>query len=87
MDLQIKVNAPPQLEAWINLLPSLKERRFKIEEHNWCADKLKDDIIQLLTLNRNFTKTTCIKKDQIIAYMFLSEEKANYKVIAEYSFI
>ena len=29
LDLKIKINAPLQLEAWINLLPSLKERELK----------------------------------------------------------
>ena len=69
-DLKIKINAPKQLEAWINLLPSLKERGFKIEDYNWTSNKLKDDTIQLHILNRNFTKTTHIKKDQEIAYVF-----------------
>ena len=87
LDLKIKINTPPQLEAWINLLPSLKERGFKIAEHNWCANKLKDDSISLHILNRNFTKTTRVKKDQIISYMFLLGEKANDKIITEYSFI
>ena len=54
LDLKIKINAPAHLEAWINLLPSLKERGFKIEEHNWSANKLKDDTIQLHILNRIF---------------------------------
>ena len=62
LDLKIKINACPQLEAWINSLPSLKECGFKIEEHNWCTNKLKDDSIQLHILNRNFTKTIHIKK-------------------------
>ena len=26
LDLKIKIDAPPQLKAWINLLPTLKER-------------------------------------------------------------
>ena len=69
-DLKIKINAPKQLEAWINLLPSFKERGFKIEDDNWTSNKLKDDTIQLHILNRNFTKTTHIKKDQEIAYVF-----------------
>ena len=31
LDLKIKINAPLQLEAWINLLPSLKERELKLK--------------------------------------------------------
>ena len=87
LDLKIKVDAPKQLEAWINLLPSLKERGFKLEDHNWTSNKLKDDTIQLHILNKNFTKTIHIKKDQEIAYMFLLGQKFNEKIITEYSFI
>ena len=86
LDLKIKINAPERLEAWINLLPCLKERGFKIEEHNWSANRLKDTT-QLNILNRNFTKTTHIKKDQEIAYMFLLGQKFNEKVITEYTTI
>ena len=87
LDLKIKINTPPQLEAWMNLLPSLKEGEFKTEEDNWCANKLKDNSIKLHILNRQFPKITRVKKDQIIAYMFLLGEKANDTIITEYSFI
>ena len=85
LDLKIKINAPAQ--AWINLLPSLKERGFKTEEHKWSANKLKDDTIQLHILNRSSTYTTYIKKNQIIAYMFLLDEKATDKITTKYSII
>ena len=87
LDLKIKINAPAHLEAWINLLPSLKERGFKTEEHKWSANKLKDDTIQLHILNRSSTYTTYIKKNQIIAYMFLLNEKATDKITTKYSII
>ena len=87
LDLKIKINTPAHLEAWINLLPFLKERGFKIEEHNWSGNKLKDDTIQLHILNRSFTYTTHIKKKQIIAYMFLLGQKATDKIITKYSII
>ena len=87
LDLKFKINAPAHLEARINLLPSLKERGFKIEEHNWSANKLKDNTIQLHILNRSFTYTTHIKKNQIIAYMFLLGEKATNKITTKYSII
>ena len=79
LDLKIKINAAERLEAWINLLPCLKERRFKIEEHNWAANRLKVTT-QFNILNRNFTKTTHIKKDQEIAYMLLLGQKFNEKI-------
>ena len=87
LDLKIKIDAPPQLEAWINLLPSLQERRFKTEEHNYITNTLKDINIQVHILNRHFTKPTHIKKDQIIAYLFLLGEKANDKIITEYELL
>ena len=84
LDLKIKIDAPPQLEEWINLLPSLKECRFKIEEYNYSTNTLKDGCIQIHILNRHSTKTTHIKKDQIIAYLFLLGETINNKIITEY---
>ena len=85
LDLKIKINVPAYLEPWINLLPSLKERVFKIEEPNWSANKLKDDAIQLHIFKRSFTYNTHIKKIQIVAYMFLLGEKATYKIFTKYS--
>ena len=87
LDLKSKFDAPKQLEGWINLLPSLKECGFKIEDYDWTSNKLKDDTIQLHILNRNFTKTTHIKKVQEIAYMFLLGERYNQKIVIEYSII
>ena len=81
LDLKIKVNAPEKLQAWINLRPSLKELGFKIEEHNCTANKLKGDTIQLNILNRNFTRTTHVKKDQKIACMFLLGQNLMKKLL------
>ena len=74
MDLKITVHAPEKVEAWINLLPWLKERGLKIEGHF----KLKDNTIQLDILNKNFCKTTTIKNDQEIA-LFLLGQKIYWK--------
>ena len=81
--MKITVDAPEKVEAWINLLPCLKERGLKIEGRY----KLKDNTIQLDILNKNFYKTTTIKKDQEIAYMFLLGQKFNKKIITEYTTI
>ena len=70
LDLKIKINVPERLEAWINLLPSLKEHGFKIEEHNWAANKLKDNTIQLNILNRNFTNNSYKKKTKKLHICF-----------------
>ena len=47
LHLKIKIDAPPQLKAWINLLPTLKERGFHIEEHNFTTNRLKNGCIQV----------------------------------------
>ena len=86
MDLK-KVNVPETLEPWINLLPYLKDHGLKIQEHNWTSNKLKDDTIQLNILNRNFTRTTHIKKDQETAYMLLLGQKFNDIIATEYNII
>ena len=49
--------------------------------------KLKDNTIQLDILNKIFCKTTTIKKDQKIAYMFLLGQNFNEKIITEYTTI
>ena len=86
LDLK-KVNVSETLEPWINLLPYLKDHGLKIQEHNWTSNKLKDDTIQLNILNRNFTRTTHIKKDQETAYMLLLGQKFNDIIVTEYNII
>ena len=81
LDLKIKVNAPESLQAWINLLPCFKEAGFAVEDHNWAANKLKDETIQLNILNKNFYNTFTIKKDQELGYMFLLGQRFNEKSI------
>ena len=48
LDLKIKANASQQLEAWINLLPSLKERGLKIEEYNYSTNTLKTIVFKFI---------------------------------------
>ena len=71
LDLKFKIDALTQIEPWISLLLLLKQFNLRIENQDWCSNKLKDEIIQLHILNRHFTKTIRIKKNQIIAYIFL----------------
>ena len=59
LDLKLNIETPTQIEPWINLLRSLKERGFKIENQ----DITKDDTIQLHILNRSFTYTANIVFD------------------------
>ena len=81
LDLKFNIETPTQIEPWINLLPSLKDRGFKIENQ----DKTKDDTIQLHILNRSFTYTTNIKKNECIGYIFLLGEKYNDTITTKYT--
>ena len=58
-----------------------------IEDHNWTANKLKDETIQLNILNKNFYNMITIKQNQEIGYMFLLGQKFNEKVITKHAII
>ena len=81
LDLKLNIETPTQIEPWINLLPSLKDRGVKIENQ----DKTTDDTIQLHILNRSFTYTTNIKKNECIGYIFLLGEKYNDTITTKYT--
>ena len=81
LDLKFNIETPTQIEPWINLLPSLNNRELKIENQ----DITKDDTIQLHILNRSFTYTTDIKKNQCIGYIFLLGEKYHDTTTTKYT--
>ena len=81
LDSKFKIETPIQIEPGINLLLSLKDRGLKIE----IQDMKKDDTIQLHILNRSFTYTTNIKKNQCIGYIFLLGEKYNDTITTKYT--
>ena len=85
MNLKTAIKAPDCLEAWINLLPTLRELRLTIEDHNWAANKLKDETIQLNILNKHFYNTITIKKNLELPYMFLLGQKFNHKIVTKYT--
>ena len=87
LDLKFKIDALTQIEPWISLLLLLKQFNLRIENQDWCSNKLKDETIQLHTLNRHFTRTVRIKKNPIIAYIFLLGEKINDKVYTKHTVI
>ena len=64
------------LEPYINLLPSLKGLGLKIEGNDWLSNETKNDTIQLHILNRSFTRTFEIRKNQVIAFMILLGQKS-----------
>ena len=70
LNLKITTKAPDCLEAWINLLPTLKELGLVIDQ-NWAANKLKDETIQLNILNKHFYNTITIKKSRTCIYVFI----------------
>ena len=75
LDLKFDINTPPGIEPWLNLLSSLKGIGLKLENQDWVLNKIKDPTIQLHILNRSFTYTARIKKDQCIGFIFLLGDK------------
>ena len=70
LDLKFDIQVPETLEPWLHLLPSLKGIGLHIENNDWANNKTKDNTIQLHLLNRSFTRTIDVKKDQCIALFF-----------------
>ena len=85
LESKIKINVPKTLEPWINLLPSLKGLGLKIEDNDCVSNKTKNDTIQLHILNRSFTKTIEIRKNQVIAFLFLLGQKSTDKINTKYT--
>ena len=85
LNLKITIKAPDCLKAWINLLSTLKEPGLAIEDHNWAANKLKDETIQLNILNKHFYNTITIKKNLELPHMFLLGQKFNHKIVTKYT--
>ena len=70
LDLKFDIQVPETLESWLHLLPLLKGIGLHIENNDWANNKTKDNTIQLHLLNRSFTRTIDVKKDQCIALFF-----------------
>ena len=64
LDLKFNIETPETLEPWLNLLSLLKTLGLHIENDDWAENKTKYNTIQLHILNRSFTYTIDIKKDQ-----------------------
>ena len=73
------------MERWINLLLSLKGLGLKIEENDWVSNKTKNDTILLHILNRSFTRTIEIRKNQVITFLFLLGQKSIDKINTKYT--
>ena len=70
LDLKFDIDMPETIEAWLNLLPSLKSLELHIENEDWASNKTKDYTNQLYILNRSFNCTVSIKKNQCIVFCF-----------------
>ena len=70
LDLKFDINTPPEIESWLNLLPSLKTLELKLENEDWVSNKTKDNTIQLHILNSSFTYTARIKKINLLVLFF-----------------
>ena len=75
------------MEPRLNLLPLLKGIGLHIENDDWANNKTKHNAIQLHILNRSFTRTIDVKKDQCIGFIFLLEESATDSIIAKNNLI
>ena len=57
----------------------------KLENEDWVSNKTKDKTIQLHILNRSFTYTIKIKKNQCIGFILLLGKKINDVITTKYS--
>ena len=72
------------MEPWLNLLPSLKALGLSIENDNWAENKTKDSTIQLHILNKSFTRTIDVKKNNVLVSFFLSGEQHDDIITTKY---
>ena len=87
IDLKFDIQTPEKIQSWLNLLPLFKSAGLHIENDNWLSNKTRDSKIQLHILNRSFTYTIKVKKNQCIAYIFLLREKPNDKINTIYNLL
>ena len=87
LDLKFDIQTPETIQPWLNLLPSFKSVGLHIENDDWLSNNTRDGTIQLHILNRSFTYTIKVKKNQCIAYIFLLREKPNDKINTIYNLL
>ena len=85
LDLRFDIQTPESLESWLNLLPLLKGFGLHIQNDDWVKNKTKDNTTQLHILNRSFTHTIDIKKDQCIGFIFLLSEQITDYITMKYN--
>ena len=87
IDLKFNIQTPEIIQPWLNLLPSFKSAGLHIENDDWLSKKTRDGTTQPHILNRSFTYTTKVKKNQCIAYIFLLGEKPNDAINTIYNLL
>ena len=87
LDLKFDIQTPETIQPWLDLLPSFKSAGLHIENDDWLSNKTRDGTIQLHILNRSFTYTITVKKNQCIAYIFLLGEKPNETINTIYNLL
>ena len=84
LDLKFDIEAPETLEPWLNLLRSLKGLGLHIENDDSVENKTKDNTIQLHILNKSFSCTINVKKEQCIGFISLLGERTTDSITAKY---
>ena len=84
LDLKFNVEASKELDPWIRLLPSIKELGLNIENEDWANNLTKDNTIQLHLLNKSFTYSINMSKNQCIAFIFLLGEFSTDLITTKY---
>ena len=85
LDLRFDIQTPETLEPWLNLMPSLKGIVLHIENNDWVENKTKDNRIQLNILNRSFSHTIDVKKDECIGFIFLLGQQVTDSITTKYN--
>ena len=84
LDLKFNIETSKELEPWISLLASLKGFGLAIENTDWANNITKDNNIQLHLLNKSFTYTLDVSKNQCIAFIFLLGEFSTDLITTKY---
>ena len=78
-NLKFKIDAPTQIKPWINLLPSLKQFDLRIENQDWCSNKIKDETIHLHIIQTFYKNNLYLKEANNCLYIFHLVEKQMIK--------
>ena len=84
LDLKFNVEASKELDPRVSLLPSIKGLGLNIENEDWANNLTKDNTIQLHLLNKSFTYSINMSKNQCIAFIFLLGEFSTDLITTKY---